>query len=72
MSLELASSSFNVIPVSLTGPRKINTNLADADLVRNDSLLDIYAKRQNYSEVVPSIMTMNFITFATTDSVQTC
>ena len=44
MSLKLVSSSFNVIPVSLNGSRKIKTNSLDGDLVTKDSLLDVYAK----------------------------
>ena len=65
MSLKLVSSSFNVIPVSLNGSRKIKTNSADGDLITNDLLLDVYATREKYAEHIPNIMTINFITFAT-------
>ena len=65
MSLKLVSSSFNVIPVSLNGSRKMKTNSPDGDVVTNDLLLDVYAKRDKFAETIPDIMTLNFITFAT-------
>ena len=65
MSLKLVSSSFNVLPVSLNGSRKIKTNSPDGDRITNDSLLDVYAKRVQYSETIPEIITLNFVTFAT-------
>ena len=60
LSLKLVSSSFNVIPISLNGSRKIKTNSIDGDLATNDSLLDVYATRAKYSETIPNIMTLNF------------
>ena len=65
MSLKLVSSSFNVIPVSLNGSRKIKTNSPDGDLVTKDSLLDVYANRAQYAETFPDIINLNFISFAT-------
>lgn len=65
MSLILVSSSFNVIPVSLNGSRKIKRNSPDGDLVTSESLLDVYAKRGKFAEIFPNIITLNFITFAT-------
>ena len=65
MSLKLVSSSFNVIPVSLNGSRKIKTRSADEDFVTNDSLLDVYAKRAQYAETIIDIISLNFISFAT-------
>ena len=65
LSLKLVSSSFNMIPISLNGSRKIKTNSVDGDLATNDSLLDVYATRTKYSEAISNIMTLNFITFAT-------
>jgi len=65
LSLKLVSSSFNVIPVSLNGSRKIKTNSVEGDVATNDSLLDVYANRAKYSETIPNIMTLNFVTFAT-------
>lgn len=65
MSLKLVSSSFNVIPVSLNGSRKIKTHSADEDFVTNDSLLDVYAKHAQYAETIPDIISLNFISFAT-------
>ena len=40
MSLKLVSSSFNVVPISLNGSRRIKTITNDGDTVTNDSLLD--------------------------------
>lgn len=65
MSQKLVSSSFNVIPVSLNGSRKIKTHSPDGDVVTNDSLLDVYAKRAQYAETIPDIISLNFISFAT-------
>ena len=65
LSLKLVSSSFRVIPISLNGSRKIQTNSPEKDFATNDSLLDVYAKRAFYAETVPNIMKLNFITFAT-------
>ena len=41
MSLKLVSSSFNVIPISLDGSRRIKTNTFDGGITTNDSLLDV-------------------------------
>lgn len=54
-----------MIPISLNGSCKIKTNSVDGDLATNDSLLDVYATRAKYSQAIPNIMTLNFITFAT-------
>ena len=65
LSLKLVSSSFNVVPISLDGSRKIKANAANEDVATNNSLLDVYANRTIYAESIPHIMTLNFITFAT-------
>ena len=65
LSLKLVSSSFNVIPISLDGSRKIKANSANEDVATNNSLLDVYANRTTYADSIPDIMTLNFITFAT-------
>lgn len=65
MSLKLVSSSFNVVPISLNGSRRIKTITNDGDTVTNDSLLDTYAKREKYIQTIPDIMALNFIHFAT-------
>ena len=65
MSLKLVSSSFNVVPISLNGSRRIKTYTQDGDNVTNDSLLDTYAKRKKYANTIPDIMALNFIDFAT-------
>ena len=64
-SSKLVSSSFNVIPISLNGSRKIKTNSAEGDVVTSDSLLDIYAKCAKYAEIYPDRTRFNFVTFAT-------
>lgn len=62
LSLKVVSSSFNVIPINLNGSCNIKKNLPDGDIATNDSLLDVYAKHAMYSEFIPNI---NFITFVT-------
>ena len=64
MSLKLVSSSFNVVPISLNGSRRINTNSFDGALVTNESLLDVYANREKYAQTDPNIVMSNFVTFA--------
>ena len=64
LSLKLVSSSFNVVPISLNGSRRIKTRTSDEDCMTNDSLLDSYAKRSQYIETIPDIMDLNFIEFA--------
>ena len=65
MSLKLVSSSFNVVPISLNGSRRIKTYTPHGDNVTNDSLLDTYAKREKYASTIPDLMAFNFIDFAT-------
>lgn len=64
MSLKLVSSSFNVVPISLYGSRRINTNSFDGGLVTNESLLDVYANREKYAQTDPNMVMLNFVTFA--------
>ena len=64
MSLKLVRSSFNVIPISLDGSRRIKTNTFDGSITTNDSLLDVYANCEKYAETIPDIVTLNFIDFA--------
>ena len=56
MSLKLVSSSFNVIPISLDGSRRIKTNTFAGSVTTNDSLLDVYANREKYAETIPNIV----------------
>ena len=56
MSPKLVSSSFNVVPISLNGSRRINGKMTEGKPVTNDSLLDTYAKREIYSQTIPDIM----------------
>lgn len=66
-SLKLHSSSFNVIPVSLNGSRRIriNSKFQDQDGICTDkSLLDVYANRGHCNDQ-PDILSLNFVEFAT-------
>ena len=66
-SLKLHSSSFNVIPVSLNGSRRIriNSKFQDQDGICTDkSLLDVYANREHYNDQA-DILSLNFVEFAT-------
>ena len=65
LSLKLHSSSFKVVPVSLNGSRRVRHNAEDGDYCTEDSLLDVYANRQQYDSS-HAIMNMNFVQFATT------
>ncbi|CAB4018424.1 ATP-dependent DNA helicase PIF1 [Paramuricea clavata] len=66
-SSKLHSSSFNVVPVSLNGSRRVHTNHS----VHNDNIsctsnspLDVYANRQHYDSS-PEAMNLNFVQFTT-------
>ena len=65
-SLKLHSSSFNVIPVSLNGSRKVSNNISleDDSICTTNSLPDHYANRDQYDNS-PDIMNLNFLQFAT-------
>lgn len=68
LSLKLHSSSFNVIPVSLNGSRRVRTNVLENDTdatCTSNSLLDVYANREQYDDS-RKVMNMNFKQFATT------
>ena len=58
------SSSFNVIPISLDGSRRMKTNTFDGSITTNDSLLDVYANHEKYAETIPNTVMLNFIDFA--------
>ena len=66
LSLKLHSSSFNVIPVSLNGSRRVNTHLSEdsSATCTSNSLLDVYANREQYDSS-PHIANLNFTQFAT-------
>ena len=66
LSLKLHSSSFNVIPVSLDGSRRICINVSEdnSDSCSNNSLLDVYAHREQYDRSA-DIVNLNFVQFAT-------
>ena len=64
LSLKLHSSSFNVMPVSLNGSRRINTSTTEADVCSNNSLLDVYANRAQYNNAKDTAE-LNFVQFAT-------
>ena len=71
MSLKLHSCSFKVIPVSLTGSRKVRKQTDGDSILENEgldvstesSLLDAYAHRENYDES-PELDSMNLAQFA--------
>ena len=66
LSLKLHSTTFNVIPVSLDGSRRVrtNTSVEDVDTCTDNSLLDVYANREQY-DTSPHVMNLNFLEFAT-------
>jgi len=66
LSLKLHSSSFNVIPVSLKGSRKVSNipSIENDGICTSNSLLDHYANRDQY-DTSPEVMNLNFIQFAT-------
>ena len=58
LSLNLLSASFNVVPISLNGSRRLN-------ITTTDSLLDSYAERNKYQGIVPcDLRNSNFLQFA--------
>ena len=63
LSLKLYSSSFRVVPVSLDGSRRVKSKFSENDRSTNNSLLEIYAQRQQFSDQVPNIMTLNLAEF---------
>ena len=68
LSLKLHSSTFNVIPVSLNGSRRIRINPSEVDndiTCTSNSLIDVYANREQY-DVSQEVLNMNFVQFATT------
>ena len=68
LSLKLHSSSFNVVPVSLNGSRRVRTNASQDNTdtsCTSNSLLDVYANRQQYDESL-HVLNINFVQFATT------
>ena len=67
LSLKLHSSTFNVIPISLNGSRRVRTNRSEDDAdcsCTSNSLLDVYANRQQYDDSL-HVLNMNFVQFAT-------
>ena len=62
LSLKLYSSTFNVIPVSLNGSRRVHVK--DGDICTDNSLLDVYANREQYDNSA-DVMDLNFVQFAT-------
>ena len=64
LSLNLHSSNLKVVPINLNGSSKIQTNLSSEHKCTQDSLLDVYAKREVHQKNLTDIIQMNFITFA--------
>lgn len=66
LSLKLYSTTFNVLPVSLYGSRRVNPNQHSASApCTKDSLLDLYAKRLQYVKNFPDLKKMNLVEFVT-------
>ena len=61
----MVSSSFNVIPISFNGSRKIKTNSPEGDVATNDSVLDVYTNCAVYAKEILNVLNLNFITVAT-------
>ena len=60
LSLKLFSCSFNIITISLNGARQIDN--VEGDIVVKPSLIDIYAKRSDYSND-DNVINSNFVSF---------
>ncbi|XP_028394509.1 uncharacterized protein LOC114518706 [Dendronephthya gigantea] len=65
LSLKLHSSSFNVIPISLNGSRRVRENVEEDESCTDHSLLDVYANRHEYNNS-RDVVNMKFVQFATT------
>ena len=67
MSVKLHTSSFNVMPVSLNGSRRVRdtASIDEGESCTDYSLLDVYANREQYDSS-ENIKNMNFVQFATT------
>eukprot|EP00795_Rhopilema_esculentum_P003598 gene3598-13017_t len=61
LSLNLFSSSFEVVSVSFDGIRRLTNE--DGEVVTHTSLLDNYAFRKNFINDEPAIVSLNFIQF---------
>ena len=64
LSLKLHNSSFELIPVSLNGSRRIKTSTGETDICSSKSLLDVYANRAQYNSATVTEK-LNFVQFAT-------
>lgn len=65
LSLNLLNSSFNVVPISLNGSRRLNITTQPDYIATTDSLLDAYAERNKYQGIVPcDLRNSNFLQFA--------
>ena len=65
LSLNLLSSSFNVVPITLNGSRRLNITTQPDDRATTDSLLDAYAERDKYQGTVAcDLCNLNFLQFA--------
>ena len=65
-SLRLYSTTFNVLPVSLYGSRRVNPNQHNVSApCTKDSLLDLYAKHLQYVKNFPDVKEMSLVEFIT-------
>ena len=66
LSLKLYSSKFKVFNVCLNGSRRVKQiNNEGNQLATENSILDVYANRQQFISDVPDIMNINFVDFVT-------
>ena len=63
LSIKLVDSTFKVNTTSLDGSRKLQLT-KDGTLATEASLLDLYAKREDFVNDYPDILEQNFIQFA--------
>ena len=64
--MKSSPGSCRVFPVSLDGSRRVKSKFAENDRSTNDSLLDVYAQRQQFSDQAATIMTFNLAEFVKT------
>ena len=65
LSSKFYSSSFKVLPVSLDGSRKLKKQQSEAEVLTDESVLDVYAQRERFCSKVSDIISMNLVQFVT-------
>ena len=64
LSIKLLSSSFQVVTASLNGSR--NIKVQNGQLQTDPSILDLYAKRNQFENDFPGVSELNFVQFVST------